>query len=62
MNINNYKELLLFIYLEKQHDMHLKKEGTQYLFSLNKKDWIPISRRLAKQLNIHWGIEICKEY
>ena len=60
INIRNYKELMLFLYLENSSDMYLKQENGKYLISLNKKDWYPISKRLAKQLLKIWGIELCK--
>ena len=60
INIRNYKELMLFLYLENSSDMYLKKDDKKYLISLNKRDWYPISKRIAKQLLNQWGIDLCE--
>lgn len=60
MNIRNYKELMLFICLDKTHDIYLRKEGKQYQITLNRKNWYPINKRLAKKIIGYWGIEVCK--
>ena len=61
MNIRNYKELMLFLYLENSSDMYIRIEGKKYCISLNKKDWYPIKKRIGQQLINQWGIEVCKK-
>ena len=59
MNIRNYKELMLYLYLENSNDMFIKAVEDQYYVSLNKRDWTPITKKIFKQLD-SWGVVVCK--
>lgn len=61
MNIRNYKELMLYLYLENSQDMFIKTEEDKHYVSLNKRDWTPITKKLFKQLEA-WGVVVCKGY
>lgn len=58
IKINNYKELVLYLYLENSNDMYLRIKNNKYYVSLNKKDWYLIKKRIANQLKDKWGIEL----
>lgn len=59
MNIRNYKELMLYLYLENSQDMFIRSVENKYYVSLNKRDWTPITKKLFRQLEA-WGIVVCK--
>lgn len=62
MSINNYKELFIFLYLEKAKDIYIRIEDKQYYISLNKKDWHPLKKQIGEYLISRWGVEVCKTY
>ena len=58
IQINNYKELVLYLYLENSNDMYLRIKDNKYYISLNKKNWYLIKKSIGKQLKNKWGIEV----